>query len=315
MPSDFSRAALPPDAPLVPTARSVLAERLSKVLQWLDQPRRAFEDAETVHQLRVATRRAEAALRLFAPLLPRRRRRQVQKRLRRLRQAAGAVRDCDVHLAQAIQRRPAPPSTLRRTLQRRRQQAYRKLRKLRQRARRRLPRRVRKLLSKLAWRVASPPPTYVRWCLARGDLLARRFFRLAEQKATDDEALHQLRIAGKRLRYALELVAPALSRTAVTKLLAALHALQDRLGRLCDQRAAVTQLTELERSASGSTETRAFAAERKAHQQRLAAERRAWTRWWTRQRQQRFEQLWRQVRDAGESRTKARRPRRGQPGG
>lgn len=315
MSADSHSTALLPGAPLVPTAQGVLAERLSKVLEGLDRPQRALDDAETVHQLRVATRRADAALRLFAPLLPRRRRRKVQKALRRLRRAAGAVRDCDVHLAQAAERRQAIPAALARRLHRHRRQALKRLRKLRRRERRRLKRRVRKLLARLAWRQKAPPPGYAAWCLARCDLLAQRLFTWAEQKSADDDALHQLRIAGKRLRYALELVAPALTGPSVQQMLAALHTLQDRLGRLCDQRAAVMHLTEAEGSASDAATRHAFAAERKAQERRLAAQRRALFRWWTAARQRRLAQLWQKVRDEGVRRVFPARRRRRPPGG
>jgi len=295
MPADFLPPAIAPHAPLVPTAKSVLAARLAAVLDRLDQPKRALDEPETVHQLRVATRRGSAALRLFAPLLPRRRRRRVQKVLRKVRRAAGAVRDCDVHLAQASGRRKDPPTALVRRLQHQRQQALQTLRKLRQRQRRRLKRQVRELADKLAWRLPAPPPPYAEWCLARCDLVARHFFTLARQPAADDDALHQLRIAGKRLRYALELVAPAVTGPAVNKLLAALHELQDRLGRLCDRRAAVLQATELEHSAADPAVRRAFAAERKVQERQLAAQRRALARWWTPQRRAQWEQLWQEV--------------------
>ena len=53
---------------------------------------------EHVHQLRVATRRAGAALRVFRDCLPRKKHREVKRQLRTIRQAAGDARDWDVFL-------------------------------------------------------------------------------------------------------------------------------------------------------------------------------------------------------------------------
>lgn len=58
----------------------------------------ADRDAEHVHHLRVATRRAGAALRIFRSCLPEKVFRRVRRQLRRLRRAAGAARDWDVFL-------------------------------------------------------------------------------------------------------------------------------------------------------------------------------------------------------------------------
>jgi CHAD domain-containing protein len=55
-------------------------------------------DVDRVHDLRVAARRLLAALGSFDPFLPHRRARQVRKQLRKLLEAAGAVRDRDIAL-------------------------------------------------------------------------------------------------------------------------------------------------------------------------------------------------------------------------
>lgn len=86
-----------PEMPLSEAARHVLLARLQVVADYL--PRALFEadrDPENVHQLRVGTRRAAAALRIFDDCLPGKARKRAGKRLRRLRQAAGVARDWDV---------------------------------------------------------------------------------------------------------------------------------------------------------------------------------------------------------------------------
>jgi CHAD domain-containing protein len=294
MPTEPDRS-LSPEARLEAAARSAVAARLAAVLRVLRQPKRAWDDPETVHQLRVATRRAEAALRLFAPLLPRRKRRRMRKHLQRLRRAAGAVRDCDVLLTQATPRPRARLATFVGRLRRWRRRAEKALRKQWTRARRRLPRLAGKLTAKTAWRQAAPPPSFAQWCVARCDRLAQPFFTLARSMAADDEALHQLRIAGKRWRYALELVAPALGMPEAEELLAALHELQDRLGRLCDQRAVVVQLAELEAHVRKPAVRQALAEERTRQERQRLAGRRALARWWTPRRCAGWERLWQRV--------------------
>src|SRR4051794_16426954 len=56
----------------------------------------AEHDVEYVHRLRVATRRAGAALKLYKELLPKKPARWLKRRLRKIRKAAGDARDLDV---------------------------------------------------------------------------------------------------------------------------------------------------------------------------------------------------------------------------
>src|SRR5579871_6443332 len=90
---------LKPDAALDDAARHVLFVRLQVVKDYL--PKAALEaddDSEYVHQLRVGTRRADAALRIFGDCLPKKIYKKARRRLRQLRRAAGATRDWDVFL-------------------------------------------------------------------------------------------------------------------------------------------------------------------------------------------------------------------------
>ncbi len=101
---------LRPEMPVGDAARHALFVRLQVVADVL--PRALFEndEPEHIHQLRVATRRAAATMRIFRNCLPRKVRRRVRKRLRELRWAAGLVRDCDVFLADLQECRRAVPS-------------------------------------------------------------------------------------------------------------------------------------------------------------------------------------------------------------
>src|SRR3954467_8235956 len=78
-------------------ARRSLEPRLAVVAHTLPLAAHLAEhDIEHVHRLRVATRRAAAALKLYRALVPLKRGRWVKKRLRKIRRAASEARDVDV---------------------------------------------------------------------------------------------------------------------------------------------------------------------------------------------------------------------------
>jgi CHAD domain-containing protein len=84
-----------PDDRTVDVAARALASRLDAVRQYLQRAANAG-GIEDVHQLRVWTRRTDAALSLYAELIRNRDLQWFRKWLKRLRRAAGQVRDRDV---------------------------------------------------------------------------------------------------------------------------------------------------------------------------------------------------------------------------
>ena len=83
-------------------ADRTLRFRLANVQHYLPlAAKKPDEDIEYVHELRVATRRTTAALRLYADMLPHRRTARMETRLKQIRRAADDARDCDV-LAQRL---------------------------------------------------------------------------------------------------------------------------------------------------------------------------------------------------------------------
>ncbi len=99
------------DMPVVTAARQGLRARLTPVRDLLPPAIfQADDDPEHVHQLRVSTRRAGEALRIFAFCLPKKVYDKVRKQLRQVRRAAGAARDWDVFLEMLGQRRRKPPA-------------------------------------------------------------------------------------------------------------------------------------------------------------------------------------------------------------
>jgi CHAD domain-containing protein len=105
------------DMPAHEAARLTLSLRLGVVRDRL--PAAVFhadDDVEHVHQLRVGTRRAAAALRIFAPCLPERLYQKTRKTLRALRRSCGEARDWDVFLDMLQARLTKAPPKQRRGL-------------------------------------------------------------------------------------------------------------------------------------------------------------------------------------------------------
>ncbi len=208
---------LEPSMPLADAVRRVLDVRLAAVERLLPLASdRADEDVEHVHQLRVATRRADAALRIFGSSLPRKRLAKARSRLKRLRRAAGAARECDVHsrlIEDDLEGAPPAPAAkaLRATatwIQRRRREAQDAIRDAASdMTPAKLERRRRRLLESVKEKAAGGP-TLADACRSQVPALVAALVDADEAGLDDFESLHRLRIAAKRLRYALEVFAP-----------------------------------------------------------------------------------------------------------
>jgi CHAD domain-containing protein len=193
-----------------------------------------------VHQARVASRRLREALPVLTAGLQHTKSGKAQRKIRRLTQALGTVRELDVtlHLIEELGERPDLPRT-----------ALGDVRALviEDRERRRLTMLARLETvdtGKLGRRLAAvrqalvfPGPGH-NWRAALGLRIGRRARRL--DKAIDEagqiyapEALHQVRISAKKLRYALEL-ADESGAAPCGEALRVIKRVQDALGRLHD---------------------------------------------------------------------------------
>jgi CHAD domain-containing protein len=205
---------------------------------------RAHEDVEYVHQLRVATRRSGAALRIFAPCLRSGPLRKTKKRLRRLRRAAGTARECDVHRELLLVDRKAQQGpvagVLEEVLGRLADERRRAQETIKDAAERypvkKLRRGRRKLIGSLHNPEAPRDRSDVYLADAARDVLPELIEALRASGTADlkvVENLHQMRITGKRLRYALEIFAPCFDdrfRDAYGNI----EALQEHLGAIND---------------------------------------------------------------------------------
>lgn len=234
-----------PDDPAVDVARRALRSRLTVVSDYLPlAATRADEDVEYVHQLRVWARRATAAVRLFADLLPRRRL-WLLRQLRRIRRAADEARNADVLLAR-LEDRPRDQHLKRWRKRTRRERAeaqaaivavYKRLSR-----RRRFVRRIDALLQRVRSRHAEDA-RFGDWAAKHLGAAAERFFAAVPTDQADEEALHRLRIRGKELRYAVELLAGAFPDALRPELYPLIESMQDRLGHVNDLATACANLS------------------------------------------------------------------------
>jgi CHAD domain-containing protein len=200
---------------------------------------KSVRNVEHVHDFRVWTRRASAAMRLFQDYLPRRRAGWINRRLKRMGRMAGRVRDCDV-----VARGPAgghDPGTkrwLEETLARRAETrkplvaAYQRTRRSR-----RFKRQVRRLLRRLKFRgraTEGGPPRFADWARARIRETMKRFFAASPGANAGMAGFHRFRIRARGLRYTMEILVDAFPPGFREKLYPRITAVQERLGRIHD---------------------------------------------------------------------------------
>jgi len=235
---------LDPDQPVTEAAASVVLMRLAEVQERL--ARLADDEGDpvrNVHQLRVATRRADTALAAFRGWFRRKRAKRVRGVLRELRRAAAAARVADVQRLRLEACAASPEDPVRRraaqaglaAIARDRREAGLALDEVvTPKAIRLLERSGLKLVRRLRdGDDAAPPPLRV----AAGDAIVAAVDRM-RRAATDDlariEALHELRLRAKRVRYAIELFSVCFEASLRSQLHPEVKAIQDRLGEMND---------------------------------------------------------------------------------
>jgi CHAD domain-containing protein len=240
--------------PIVEAARRVCDVRFEVVLHYLPlAARAAHRDIENVHHLRVATRRATAALRIFHVCLPAKAANSIRKSLRRLRRAAGAARDWDVFM-QALQESPmfarksaaSARDFLSGFASARRLDAQRELAAAAASEGENFLQSAREL-SRATDGWAEPDQSIALGQLA--DSQIRDLIDELDRKATlapvAYEDLHALRILGKRLRYSMEIFADCYAEPFREQLYPAIEEMQEILGRITDAHVANERISEL----------------------------------------------------------------------
>lgn len=213
------------------------------------------DDPEYVHQMRVATRRLRAAMRMFKPLLPTDFVQELTSALRELMATLGRVRDFDVLMAEIVSpvaraltedpRLTDLAGVITNRLYAARADAGRVLSQ---------PRYGRMQLgagallhrapfvdpvvsiASISSSNANPAESSLRqFANRRLHRLLKKTLTLAAWARTEDPtSLHELRIGIKRLRYAVEFFGPMIPGNGATRLIRRLTALQEELGQLND---------------------------------------------------------------------------------
>jgi CHAD domain-containing protein len=228
-----------PKAPLAELGRVLLRRHLCR-LRLAEREVRADAPIESVHDLRVATRRLRATLRLLTPVFAPGGLRAYSKGLGRLAGVAGPVRDRDVLLADLAGRAPALPeetqpavAALSERLREERDKAFTALIAFLERnAYAEFLREFATLMNESDGWDDRP-----RVCDLAGSTIWRHYEILRAHDRgglpEDAEELHAMRIDGKRLRYVLEFFAETLGSRA-DEVIKPLMAFQDHLGMLND---------------------------------------------------------------------------------
>ena len=240
---------LSPEMDLAEAARKVLRQRLEIVAECLPSAiDHAYEDDEHVHQLRVATRRADACLRIFRDCLPARRYDSARARLRSIRRAAGAARDGDVFLA-ALRSRAAEakPSDLAGldflvsyTLGQR-EVAQTDLEAVERGQKRSFDAIVKRTLEAIR-PSREGEKTLVDLARPKVSELVERFDAATSENLDGYDSLHRVRIAGKHVRYALEILVVCFRCDVKERIYPHIEEMQEILGRANDSHVAIARL-------------------------------------------------------------------------
>lgn len=234
---------LTPAIPVAEAAGAVLTARFAVVRHYLplavEQP---YEDAEHVHQLRVGTRRAGAALRVFRDVLPQKPFKATRRALRTLRRAAGDARDWDVFLASLPDAKPFAAAAGKPALDFLTGYAFGE-RNAAQDGLRSAAADAGPLFTELSTDLpnrarapheGNPPTNFGALAINQLAALFREFTAGVEANPTEPERLHALRIGAKRLRYAIEIFADCFPPAMKEDVYPAVERVQELLGDVQD---------------------------------------------------------------------------------
>ena len=258
-PQRATRIELPVEASLEQTLEATFRSGFEQILA-NEEPARLGLDPESVHQMRVGARRMRSALSLFKDALPASQRRALQPELRWLASELGRARDLDVFLEETLAplRRRFPEDAgikhLADEAREMRDAAYDALRLTLDSLRyAELMLRIGGWLAGRGWRDQPLTPesaSLFRPARAIAASLLRKRRRKVRRlvRDVDDaslEALHEIRIEAKKLRYATEFLRPLFPESKPRRFVGATRALQDTLGHLNDTRSASELLDEI----------------------------------------------------------------------
>lgn len=202
-------------------------------------------DPEIVRRLRVTSRRALVALSIYSPLLPKAIASCFRRHLRDLRQVAGVTRDYDV-LSDRLHQHLPPTSSPHSAHDLPLHQLLQLVAKKQNENRKIIQAKYSELLS-WNWplRVATiknhvrpKKKVYLKFVQNRSKKSCTRFSKVAYSTKKNPSQLHRLRIAGKKLRYALEFTPADYLNRSLKECKKTLRKMQNKLGNFTDHTSA-----------------------------------------------------------------------------
>ena len=274
-----------PSAPAAEVAVDALQVRVKKVATML--PLAAWkheEDIEYVHQLRTSCRRAAAAVQAFRPLMGTKPKR-LQNLLRSIRTAAGPARDADV-LFERFNAEATTNTNLSYVLARLQLQRSGAQGALVKIAKKVESGGLKKSLESVSKNLSNGDReeqylTFRQFGRDALSMAAQNVFLLTAVPEPSISQLHQLRIAGKRLRYSIELFHEAFPEGMRHEVYPLIEQLQEKLGKLNDHATAQSMFQHW-LAGMPSGERSAYLAERIVEEYEAAKQvRREFLQWWT----------------------------------
>lgn len=279
------------DEPVTEVAARTLKSRLEPVQRYLPLAATKYEeDVEYIHQLRVWTRRADAAIEMYRELLPKWRAAWIEKQLGRMRQATNDARDDDVFARRLSDDKALAAAALLKRVSEHRAEAQQPVREVYQRMTKkkgRFDRRVEKLLKRVrirGKRRKSKEPSYRTWASDHLRSILDEFFEVAEGDLNDTNRLHQFRIAGKKLRYAMELLSAAFDAELQNDAYPLFETLQDQLGKVNDHASALDRIGHWVEENEDPDRANYLGEMLNREQEQLKESRQQFSAWWTAER-------------------------------
>ncbi len=229
-------------------AKEAIATRSSRMLEYLPlAANRWKEDVEYVHHLRTWSRRTQSALQLFASLLPLKRSTAVRKATQKLRKACGDARDLDVFMKRIRKAKfvigdddkaevMAFLKGLRKAAQPKVVHAWEWAKS------EHLGKKFDGVILRTRWREVSDEESLEQMAPTLLEPLVVRFFHFSQMLGESPESLHQMRIEGKKVRYAMELVECGFPAGFREELYPAFEEVQTKLGAINDHHMAVEKI-------------------------------------------------------------------------
>lgn len=295
---------LTPESSVEAAARRSLEPRLVSVVQLLPMAAHlASHDIEHVHRLRVATRRATAALKLYRDCLRPRPAKWMKRRLRAIRRAAGDARDLDVLADRLARDYGEPVAPIVELVTRDRDTVQPAIIEVADQARQddHFIHKISKLLKGVAViedngdaAGMSLVPDFRDWAARRLVKVVNEFNSARPSEAAQPAMLHQFRIRAKALRYAIELVAPAFGARQSElrgELYPIVEELQERLGKVQDHVAALERCGDWQVQSRNTALREKLAELAEAEARGLANSIVDFWQWWTPERQSQVDVL------------------------